>query len=193
MTKKTQSSNSQKVAAEFTGGADSQENVDKIRDILFGGQMRDYESRFRSIDQLISKETARLSSDINARLDQLDAYIKKEFSVLTDKLANESKERKGAGEELAGSMADMRKVLENRITDVDEVHGAAEQEMRGLIHEKTTELLEAISNNKTAIETSLRDESRRLGDEKVARGDLAGLFTEVAMRLQREFDLPDEK
>lgn len=193
MTKKTQSSNSQDVAAELAGGSDSQENVDKIRDILFGGQMRDYESRFRTMDKLISQENARLSSDINARLDQLDAYIKNEFSVLAKKLVTESKERKSDAEDLSAGMADMRKVLENRIADVDEVHGAAEQEMRARIHEQANELLEAMRSNQVAIENSLRDESQRLGDEKVARSDLAGMFTEVAMRLQREFDLPDDK
>ncbi len=193
MSKKTESSTSQDIAAEMSADSDSQENVDKIRDILFGGQMRDYESRFRTMDKLISQETSRLSNDINARLDQLDTYIKKEFTVLNEKLLSEGKERKNASEDLAGSMADMRKVLENRIADVDEVHGSAEQEIRGRVHEQATELLEAMRNNQAAIETSLRDESRRLGDEKVARSDLAGLFSEVALRLQREFDLPDDK
>ncbi|MEM7081308.1 MAG: hypothetical protein AAF465_01020 [Pseudomonadota bacterium] len=181
---------SQSSAAEHD---ESQENVDKIRDILFGGQMRDYESRFRQLDGHISKEINRISTDINSRLDQLDHYIKNEFTILTEKLNGEVKERASAADELAGSMADMRKVLENRIADVDEVHGAAAQEMRGRMHEQATELLEAIRNNQAAIESSLRDESRKLGDEKVARTDLASLFTEVAMRLQRDFDLPDEK
>ncbi len=193
MSKKTESSTSQDIAAGMSADSDSQENVDKIRDILFGGQMRDYESRFRTMDKLISQETSRLSNDISARLDQLDTYIKNEFNVLNEKLLSEGKERKNASEDLAGSVADMRKVLENRIADVDEVHGSAEQEIRGRLHEQATELLEAMRNNQVAIETSLRDESRRLGDEKVARSDLAGLFSEVALRLQREFDLPDDK
>lgn len=193
MNKKTETENSQENAMDMAVANDSQENVDKIRDILFGGQMRDYETRFRALDQLVSQETARLGQDLNARLDQLDAYIKKEFSILNDKLLAESKERKGASDDLSTSMAEMRKVLENRIADVDEVHGAAEQEIRSRVHEQATELLETMRNNQTAIENSLRDESRRLGDEKVARSDLSGLFTEVAMRLQREFDLPDDK
>ncbi len=193
MSKKTESSSSADITSGMSAADDSQENVDKIRDILFGGQMRDYESRFRTMDKLISQETSRLSNDINARLDQLDAYVKKEFTILNEKLLSENKDRKNAAEDLAGSMADMRKVLENRIADVDEVHGSAEQEIRGRLHEQATELLEAIRNNQASIESSLREESRRLGDEKVARSDLAGLFSEVALRLQREFDLPDDK
>lgn len=192
MTKKTDAKRAQEGAA-LSAASDNQENVDKIRDILFGGQMRDYESRFRDMDKRISQETSRLSGDINARLDQLDAYIKKEFTVLNEKLIGESKDRKTASEDLTSSMTEMRKLLENRIADVDEVHGAAEQEIRGRLHEQATELLEAIRTNQAAIESSLRDESQRLGDEKVARSDLAGLFSEVALRLQREFELPDKK
>ncbi|MFK8030802.1 MAG: hypothetical protein AB8G18_11230 [Gammaproteobacteria bacterium] len=193
MTKNTETHSSQEKAVDMGVADDSQENVDKIRDILFGGQMRDYESRFRALDQLVVQENARLGKDLNARLDQLDAYIKKEFSVLSEKLSGESKDRKSASEDLSSSMAEMRKTLENRIADVDEVHSAAEQEIRGRVHEQATELLEAIRNNQTSLENSLRDESRRLGDEKVARSDLAGLFSEVAMRLQRELDLPGDK
>lgn len=192
MSKKTDAQQAQS-ANPMAADNNSQENVDKIRDILFGGQMRDYESRFRDMDKRLSQETTRLGNDLNARLDQLDSYIKNEFKVLNDKLTGESKDRKSASEDLAASMADMRKVLENRIADVDEVHGAAEQEIRSQLHEQATELLEAIRNNQNAIENSLRDESRKLGDEKVARTDLAGLFSEVALRLQGEFDLPNKR
>ena len=35
-------------------------NVDKIRDILFGGQMRDYEQRFARVEEETAKELNRL-------------------------------------------------------------------------------------------------------------------------------------
>src|ERR1700749_3579611 len=35
-------------------------NVDKIRDILFGSQMRDYESRFARLEEALVKETAEI-------------------------------------------------------------------------------------------------------------------------------------
>jgi hypothetical protein len=42
------------------GDADAERNVDQIRDILFGGQMRDYERRFQELGQRLEAEMARL-------------------------------------------------------------------------------------------------------------------------------------
>ena len=55
-------------------------NVDKIRDILFGTQMRDYESRFASLEETLSKETVEIRETSRRRFDQLENYIHKESS-----------------------------------------------------------------------------------------------------------------
>ena len=46
-------------------------NVDQIRDILFGGQMRDYERRFQELSERLDAEAARLRQDLEKRLRQL--------------------------------------------------------------------------------------------------------------------------
>lgn len=190
MSKKTHSKQLDKAAITDEG---SQENVEKIRDILFGGHMRDYETRFKDIDSLIIREVSRLNKDMDARLNQLDKYVKEEFKLLGEKLQGERKDRNAGIEELNTTLGETRKAIEQRIADVDETHGAAEQEIRNRLHEQATELLSTITNNQEAIESSLRQETRKLGDDKVARKDMAGLLTEMALRLQREFDLPDDK
>ena len=44
----------------------------------------------------------------------------------------------------------------------------------------------------TEVTELMREESDSLQDTKADRVELAGLFTEFAMRLNREFDLPEE-
>jgi len=59
-------------------------NVDKIRDILFGSQMRDYETRFARLEETVAKETAEMRETNRRRFDQLvqrPAYK----SILDDK------------------------------------------------------------------------------------------------------------
>ncbi len=43
-------------------------NIDKVRDILFGGQMRDYERRFSRLEERLVQETAELKDDVRKRL-----------------------------------------------------------------------------------------------------------------------------
>src|SRR5437879_3236643 len=56
-------------------------NVDKIRDILFGNQMRDYETRFARLEETVAKETAEMRESSRRRFDQLEQYIKREFET----------------------------------------------------------------------------------------------------------------
>ncbi len=192
MEKKTDNDAAESAASDLAKASDGQENVDKIRDILFGGQMRDYDHRFHQLEDRILKENTRLGSDLTARLDQLDNFVRNEFKLLGDKLTSERKERQQDDEDIKGNFTEARKTIENRIADTDEVHSSAEQEIRGRIHEQGTEVLAMIRQNQEQLQGSIRDESRRLGTEKVAREDLADLFTEVAMRLQRDMDIPGD-
>src|SRR5690349_16058116 len=43
-------------------------SLDKVRDILFGNQMRDVERRFARLEERLIKETADLKEDVRRRL-----------------------------------------------------------------------------------------------------------------------------
>ena len=64
------------------GQADSGKNpetgasIDKVRDILFGGQMRDVERRFARLEERLVKETTDLRDDVRKRLDTLERYMR---------------------------------------------------------------------------------------------------------------------
>ena len=51
-------------------------NLDKVRDLLFGGQMRDYDRRFARLEERLVKETTELRDDVKKRLGALEAYMK---------------------------------------------------------------------------------------------------------------------
>jgi hypothetical protein len=58
-------------------------NVDKIRDILFGGQMRDYERRFSDLEKRLTKNIELISTNFEKRMDRLNAFAKREVEKLT--------------------------------------------------------------------------------------------------------------
>ncbi len=68
-------------------------NVDKIRDILFGSQMRDYESRFARLEETLIKETLEIRETNKRRFDQLESYIRKEFETVQTRIKSERDER----------------------------------------------------------------------------------------------------
>src|SRR6202162_6664752 len=50
-------------------------NVDKIRDILFGSQMRDYEKRFIRLEDNVTKAKEGLGEDMTKGLDTRRAFV----------------------------------------------------------------------------------------------------------------------
>ena len=61
-------------------------SVDKIRDILFGSQMRDYDKRFARLEERLLKESAELREETRRRFDSLESYIRVEFGSLSDRI-----------------------------------------------------------------------------------------------------------
>lgn len=64
-------------------------NLDKVRDLLFGGQMRDYNRKFARLEERLTKETADLRDDVKQRLAGLEAYLKAEVESLSERLRSE--------------------------------------------------------------------------------------------------------
>ena len=68
-------------------------NVDKIRDILFGTQMRDYDGRFSRFEERLLKETSDLREDTKRRIATLEGFVKAETQALADQIKAEQGER----------------------------------------------------------------------------------------------------
>lgn len=178
-------------------GSNSQEfpgtgNLEKIRDILFGSQMRDYDRRFQRIDERIQKETADLRDETRRRFDSLEAYLKQELAALGDRLKAENQQRVEHHEELTRELRDSARNINQRIGQLDEQTSAAARELRERILAQSNELSDEIRRKTEELTAALARESRELRFDKADRSALSNLFTELAMRLNNEFKLPGE-
>ena len=63
--------------------------------------------------------------------------------------------------------------------------------MRTNLHEQGKELIEMVQHVRDELANMLNKEANQLEDVKVARSDLADLFSQVALQLNREFDFPE--
>jgi predicted nucleotidyltransferase len=93
------------------GAPDAETNVNKIRDILFGGQMRDYERRFGEISTRIEADSARLRLEVQERLGRLESFIRQELEAGAARMQRESRERAESIEALRKSVEAADKAL----------------------------------------------------------------------------------
>src|SRR6516225_623578 len=71
-------------------------NVDRIREILFGPQLREYGQRLTRIEERLSQETEELKAEVRRRLETLEGYARQEVKDWNERLRNERDERAAA-------------------------------------------------------------------------------------------------
>ncbi len=175
------------------GGAKPQgsESLDKVRDILFGSQAREYEKRFARLEERLLKEAADLREELRKRFDTLEAYTKKEVDSLAARLRTEHDQRAEAAKEISRLLELNSDALETKTSALDEQLTASQRELREQILDQSKSISDEIRQKQEAMTATLERATAELRDEKTDRAALASLFMEVAMRLNNEFKIPD--
>jgi hypothetical protein len=165
-------------------------NVDKIRDILFGSQMRDYEARFARLEEALVKETVEIRETNRRRFDQIEAYIKKEFEAVQVRFKSERDERLDTASLHSRELKELGEALSRRIRDLDDRSSSVERDLRSQLMQQARDLTDEMVRSHDEIATLLDKRVRELTDSKTDRAALATLFTEVALRLSDQFRIP---
>ena len=177
----------QNTAQVLRGGAG---NVDKIRDILFGTQMRDYESRFARLEETLIKETVEIRETSRRRFEQLESFIHKEFENVQARFKSERDDRTDVASQQARELKELADTLSRRIRDLDDRGNSVERDLRNNMLQQARDLTEEIRSKHEELSTLLDRRVHELRDGKTDRATLASLFTEVALRLSDQFVIP---
>jgi hypothetical protein len=169
------------------------ESLDKVRDILFGSQMRAVDSRLQGLEERLREEHESLRADFGRQVESLDGLIRSEVNLLTERLAVESKKR---SEELKGLAAEIKEALrglERRHVKLEEAANMADAALRDqLLHQSTTAAA-AVANLGERLGAELHRSHQELASSKTDRSALASLLTDMAGRLTAADKAPDKK
>ena len=165
-------------------------NIDKIREILFGGQMRDYERRFSRLEERLTKEASDLREDTRRRFDALESFFKQELEVLSERLQSEQRTRDESVQDLSRVLKDTGQTLERKLSQMDEQTVRNQRDLRQQILDQSKSLSDEIRRKGDELVALVEREVAALGNDKTDRASLAALFNEVALRLNNEFKIP---
>ncbi len=145
-------------------------SLDKVREILFGQELRKSDQRFAKMEERLVKELTALGSDTKKRLDALDSVSRAELDGLSKAVRLESSEREALGKELARAMQEIAKTVDKKIAQADaqfvkalrEAQAELAGEVRGLREElkKAVEESQTELNNAHASAAGLEDRPR---------------------------------
>ena len=167
------------------------ENIDKIRDILFGSQSRKIEKKLVALDDKIEKAIVSVRIEMKSTLDTLEQFVRKEFQSLSDQLTSEKTERIESAQTLSEKVNDAKRMLENKLSLLGDKVVNNQREAQVQILQQAKTVMTEIREKNDALQKQLDQSIEALTHEKTDRFALADLMMEAAMRLKNEFQLPE--
>lgn len=164
--------------------------MDQVREILFGGLMREYGRRFQELEERLRGEVQRLDGEFGRRMAALESRLEAHAEKLTAQLHQEGAARAAAIED-----------LDNRCSQALRTHRgelvAAIERVEAELGRSDAQGREALAQSQADVEAALHTlrealaaEREQLIGDKVGREDLADLMAELSMRLRGTLDLP---
>jgi len=161
-------------------------SVDKIRDILFGSQIKNYETRFARVEDALARETAEIKDTMQRRLDSLEAFFKSETESLAARLKTERDEREETLNNISRELKASSAQLSKKILDLDNKAAQDRSAARQELMAESRKLLDEIRQRNDSLSSLLETRVQELRNAKTDRSALAALFVELAVRLKDE-------
>jgi hypothetical protein len=159
------------------------ESLDKVRDILFGSQMRMVESRFHNLEERLLQEQRALRADFGRQLGELNTALRLELDQAEQRLAAERTKRQ---EDLQAISAELRAALgslERRHMNLEQAAGMADADLRDQLLQHSSAITSEIARLSERLSTELDRSVKQLDGVKLDTSLLASLLGEVATRL----------
>jgi len=176
------------VAVGGNGSADveSSVSVDKIRDLLFGNQMQDYDRRFAQLEERFQQRLKEIESEAARNLSAFESNSKKQVDSLAGQLRDEKDQRADGDKEIERMLRDQNQALEKRIRSVADQLAQFDRDISDRLTRETQSLHEEIKQKNTDARHTIEKMFAELSNVKTDRTLLASLFVEVAKCLNQD-------
>lgn len=159
------------------------ESLDKVRDILFGSQMRAVETRLQGLEERLRREHETLRADFAKQTESLDAFIRSEVHVLGERLAGERAKRTEELKSLAAEIKEAIRALEERHVQLEEAANMADAALRDQLLFQSTTAAAELAKLGDRLGAELSRSHQELSSSKTDRAALAALLNDMAARI----------
>lgn len=182
------SPNDAKAAAEALGASPSADapGVDKIRELLFGNQMQDYDRRFETMEERFEQKLVASESESNKSLNRLEASLKKQLDSLTSQFRDEKEQRTDSDKSLDRGLREYVATVEKRVGQTADHVARLERDFGERLDRSMQELRDEIRQRNEEMQKTVERMFAELSNVKTDRNLLAGLFVEIAKCLNQD-------
>jgi hypothetical protein len=161
-------------------------SVDKIRDILFGPQIKNYEARFVRLEETLARENAQIKDMMARRFESLEGFVKKETEALASRIKAERDERAEVARDIARDLKSATEALTKKIVELDNKTAEAQSGLRQDLLAESRKLMDELRRRTDDITALLEKRASELRADKADRSLIAALLADMAMQISGE-------
>ena len=158
--------------------------MDQIRELMFGGVVRDFDRRIQEVSERMESELARLANDYENRVDTLEARLDPQIEKLGVQLRQESAARTSALDDVDVRFSQAQRTQRSEVNAVLQQHEDNATAAEARAREALAQLDQRTQAALQSVRDALAAARNELGGQKLAREDLADLMAEVSLRLR---------
>lgn len=158
--------------------------IDKVRDILFGKYVADFEHRFAELESRLEADVDALKQRLVEKIESMDDAVNQSISNLDKQLAGEKKARDSELTSLQSMLTKAEKTLKHSINVMEDQANQDLSAIRKSIEESQLQLMDQMQAAQKEMTVLIENQKRQLEDDKVGRQSLALMLDEVALRLR---------
>lgn len=159
-------------------------NIDQIRDIIFGSQLREYNNRFDQIESDLSI----INQDLQDRIEHTKTFLAGEIKVSVESLEKKLKLLAAHQQEdmvdVKQQMDRLNRKFSNSLQSLDEAIDTQTNAVREELTQTRHQLQEDIHSLKNLVVEELERRFSLLKNSKVSKDDMAEILFELGMRLK---------
>jgi hypothetical protein len=167
--------------------------IDQLREIIVGGQLREYERRFARMEARLASDLAEIREEVRARFTALEQHVRDEFDSVAVELRATQQSRAVEERRLSESIIDVAKKADDEIGALADQVTSETRDLRVQLREQTKAITDAVERRHAELLELQERDAAELRDGKADRADLSALFMEVALRLRGESVIPETR
>jgi len=160
------------------------ENISKIRDILFGNNMNEYEKRFEKLENKLAQSVAENKAETDKKMASLESFFKNEVKLLNNKLVEEEEVREKGNRRLLTELEALEDSMRKFKLSTSESFSDTNQQLLDISNTISDQIKELNSSLLSRLDAN----SSQLQNSKVDRSTLAMMLTDLAYNIAGDTD-----
>lgn len=159
-------------------------NVDQIRDLIFGNQIKDFEAQFNQLNDTLNAMEVKMRKAFNESHTKLQKETERSLELLEKKIDNLASSTQKERTKLKDLIDTTDESLQEQLSNQKDEFSGKLKIFKENVLDDSKKMADNMSAMQKEIQITLNKGLSGLSDDKLSRDAMAQMFLDVAMKIQ---------